>query len=58
MVSRGDDPAQHYDSQQLAPGAGDDGAGVAAILEAVRAVGEAGDLRNDLYVIITDGEEL
>ncbi|MCH7826119.1 MAG: M28 family peptidase [Acidobacteria bacterium] len=50
--------ASHYDSQQLAPGAGDDGAGVAATLEAVRALSRGEALRNDLYVIITDAEEL
>ena len=50
--------AAHYDSQQLAPGAGDDGAGVAAILEAVRALGAGAPLGNDLYVLITDAEEL
>ena len=48
----------HYDSQQLGAGAGDDGSGVAAILEAMRAVGESGPLRNDVYVVITDAEEL
>lgn len=50
--------ATHYDSQQLPAGAGDDGAGVAATLEAVRALGADEPLRNDLYVIITDAEEL
>ena len=50
--------ASHYDSQQLAPGAGDDGSGVAATLEAVRALSRGEGLRNDLYVIITDAEEL
>ncbi|WP_067712356.1 M20/M25/M40 family metallo-hydrolase [Nocardia yamanashiensis] len=48
----------HYDSVPSAPGANDDGAGVAAILEAVRALrsGETA-LRNDLVVLLTDGEE-
>jgi len=50
--------ASHYDSQRLAPGAGDDGAGVAATLEALRALGVGEPLRNDLYVLITDAEEL
>ena len=50
--------ASHYDSKQLAPGAGDDGAGVAATLEAARALSRGETLRNDLYVIITDAEEL
>ncbi len=48
----------HYDSQQLPPGAGDDGSGVVAILEAVRALQQFNPLRNDLYVLITDAEEL
>ncbi len=47
----------HHDSVQLAPGAGDDGAGVAAILEALRALQESA-LRNDLIVLFSDGEEL
>ena len=50
--------AHYYDSQQLGAGAGDDASGVAAILEAMRAVGESGPLRNDVYVVITDAEEL
>lgn len=50
--------ASHYDSQQLTPGAGDDGAGIAATLEALRALNEGEPLRNDLYVVITDAEEL
>jgi hypothetical protein len=47
----------HYDSHEQGPGAGDDGAGVAAILEAVRAVKAKSPLRNDLVVLFTDGEE-
>jgi hypothetical protein len=49
----------HYDSVSSGPGAGDDAASVAAILEAVRAL-KAGaiPLRNDLIVLFTDGEEL
>jgi hypothetical protein len=50
--------AAHYDSQQLAAGAGDDGAAVAAILETLRALRQGPPLRNDLYVIVTDAEEL
>jgi hypothetical protein len=49
--------ASHYDSEQLAPGAGDDGAGVAVTLEALRALEAEETLRNDLYVLITDAEE-
>lgn len=47
----------HYDSVPVAPGAGDDGAGVAAILETVRAVRAGPSLRNDVIVLFTDGEE-
>ena len=47
----------HYDSVPTGPGAGDDAAGVAAILEALRALGSQ-RLVNDVYVVITDAEEL
>lgn len=47
----------HYDSAENAPGAADDGSGVATILETVRALRAAPQLRNDLIVLITDGEE-
>jgi hypothetical protein len=47
----------HYDSVPAGPGAGDDGAGVAAILETVRALRAGPQLRNDLIALITDGEE-
>jgi hypothetical protein len=47
----------HYDSVPTGPGAGDDAAGVAAILEALRALGSQ-RLENDVYVVITDAEEL
>jgi hypothetical protein len=50
--------ASHYDTEQLTPGAGDDGAAIAAMLEAVRALSQHDPLRNDLYVLITDAEEL
>ncbi len=48
----------HYDSREIALGAADDGAGVVAILEAVRALGARPPLRNDLIVLITDAEEI
>ncbi len=48
----------HYDSEIHTPAAGDISAGVAAILEAVRALQAGTPLRNDLLVIITDAEEL
>lgn len=48
----------HYDSREISLGAGDDGSGVVAILESLRALGTRGQLRNDLIVLITDAEEL
>ncbi|WP_299822429.1 M20/M25/M40 family metallo-hydrolase [uncultured Pontibacter sp.] len=47
----------HYDSQPNARGAGDDGAGVAAILETVRALQHGKPLAHDVIVLFTDGEE-
>lgn len=47
----------HYDSVSTAPGAADDGAAVAAILEAVRALRAGPGLKNDLIVLFTEGEE-
>ncbi|OIN57360.1 M20/M25/M40 family metallo-hydrolase [Arsenicibacter rosenii] len=47
----------HYDSQPNTPGAADDGAGVAAILETVRALRQSPVLQNDIIVLLTDGEE-
>ena len=49
--------AAHYDSVPSGPGAADDGAGVAAILEALRALRAGPILRNDLILLLTDGEE-
>jgi hypothetical protein len=47
----------HYDSVESSPGASDDGAGVAALLETLRAL-KAGDaLKNDIIFLFTDGEE-
>jgi hypothetical protein len=48
----------HYDSAWDSPGAADDGAGVAAILEAVRALQARGTFDRSLVVLITDAEEL
>lgn len=50
--------AAHYDSAPTGPGASDDGAGVAAILETVRALKTGAPLKQDLIVLFTDGEEL
>jgi hypothetical protein len=47
----------HYDSVPASPGAADDAAGVAAVLETVRALQAQGPLRRDVVVAITDGEE-
>lgn len=48
----------HYDSARGAPGAADDGAAVAAILETLRALRAGPPLQNDLTVLLTDGEEM
>ena len=48
----------HYDSVPHAPGAGDDGAGVAAILEVARQLKQEGPYRNSLILAITDAEEV
>ncbi|CCH32926.1 M20/M25/M40 family metallo-hydrolase [Actinosynnema sp. NPDC047251] len=47
----------HYDSVPLGPGAADDGANVAAVLEVVRALRAGPGLRNDVHVLFTDAEE-
>lgn len=47
----------HYDSVAAGPGAGDDGAGVAALLETLRALRAGPAMRNDILFVITDGEE-
>ncbi|MCE7033184.1 M28 family peptidase [Lysobacter sp. GX 14042] len=48
----------HYDSVAAGPGAGDDGAGVAAILEAARALLAGPPLARDTWLLFNDGEEL
>ena len=47
----------HYDSVPLGPGAGDDGASVATILETLRALQAGPPLKNDVRILFTDGEE-
>ncbi len=47
----------HYDSVERAPGAGDDGGGVVTILETLRALKAGSPLKNDVIVLLTDGEE-
>jgi len=48
----------HYDTVVGSPGAADDTAGVAAILEIVRALGAGEQPLRDVVVLFTDGEEL
>ena len=48
----------HYDSVPTGPGASDDGAGVAAVLESVRALKSGPPLKNDVIALLTDGEEV
>lgn len=47
----------HYDSVPTGPGAGDNGANVAAVLELVRALRAGAAPRNDVELLLTDGEE-
>jgi hypothetical protein len=50
--------AAHYDSVPTGPGAADDGASVASIMEVLRALKAGGEpLQNDLIALFTDGEE-
>lgn|GEM_PF-366298 len=48
----------HHDSVAGSPGAADDAAGVAAIIETVRALAADPARRRDLVVLITDAEEI
>ena len=47
----------HTDSVQTGPGGNDDAAGVSAILEIARALTSGPRLRNDVVLVLTDGEE-
>ncbi len=47
----------HYDSVPTGPGAADDGASVAAILETLRAIKSRPALHNDVICLFTDSEE-
>lgn len=49
--------ATHFDTSPLGPGAADATAAVAATLETVRALRTGDRPRNDIVVLITDGEE-
>jgi len=46
----------HYDSVPAAPGAADDGAGTAVVLEFARVLADR-QTKNDVVILITDGEE-
>ncbi|MXO90167.1 M20/M25/M40 family metallo-hydrolase [Pontixanthobacter aquaemixtae] len=48
----------HHDTVWASPGASDDTAGVASILETLRAINAIGTPKRDIVVLITDGEEL
>jgi MFS family permease len=48
----------HYDSVAMGPGAADDGAAVAVLLETLRAIQAAPPLSNDLILLINDAEEV
>ncbi|MGB8508070.1 MAG: M20/M25/M40 family metallo-hydrolase [Pyrinomonadaceae bacterium] len=48
----------HYDSVPTGPGASDDAAAVAALLETARALKAGPPLKNDVVILLTDGEEL
>ncbi len=50
--------AVHFDSVGAGPGAGDDGAGVAAVLETLRALRAGGPLARTVLAWIDDGEEV
>jgi peptidase M28-like protein len=47
----------HYDGVGAGPAAGDDAAGVAALLETLRALRAGSPLAHDVIVLFTDGEE-
>ncbi len=49
--------AAHYDSVSTSPGASDDGAAVAAMLETARALTAGAPLQHDVILLFTDGEE-
>ena len=48
----------HYDAVPNSYGASDDGAGVVAVLETLRALRSGPPLKNDVVALFTDGEEL
>jgi len=48
----------HYDSVPMSPGAGDDGAGVVAILESARALALEAPFEHSILLLFTDAEEM
>ncbi|QSE97004.1 M28 family peptidase [Fulvivirga lutea] len=48
----------HYDSQPNTPGAGDDGSSIASMLEVMELLAKQGPLKNDIYFLMTDQEEV
>jgi hypothetical protein len=48
----------HYDSVYYGPGASDDAAGTAVLLETLRALQSGDPLKNDVIFLITDAEEV
>lgn len=50
--------ASHYDSAEGSHGAADAGAGVASLLELLRALKAGPPLRHDVIFLVTDGEEI
>lgn len=48
----------HYDTNPNSPGAGDDTAGVATLLETARVLSKSPKLPHDVIFLFTDGEEL
>ena len=50
--------AAHYDSVPQSPGASDDGAAVAVLLETARALRAGPPMANDVLLLFTDGEEM
>jgi Zn-dependent M28 family amino/carboxypeptidase len=61
VPGRGAGPAvllvAHYDSVPASPGAGDDAAAVAALLETLRALRSSPPVTHDVIALFTDGEE-
>ena len=48
----------HYDSKPFAPGAGDDAAGTAGVLEAARILSSGPTPKRDVIFLVTDAEEM